>query len=424
MIPTDGVAFAIRKRVSELESPGQFFSSGIFLTGIITIPIVLSILFFQGHVNSYIGTEAAGAVALIYIGSVLFFSVENGLKGQKKVSYAGVLNTFDRALRAIFQVILVYLSYELTALLVGQIVAIFIASCVGIWMYDIKPKIPTKEKIKSTAQFARYSWLGGFKMKSFAWLDTLVLNIFVASSFVGIYEISWNIASMFTLISSSISNAIFPEISDVSSDGDFSNIKNIFEDSTAFAGIFIIPGFFGALVLGEEVLSIYGGEFTQGYYILLILVVARTIGVYEGVFNQTLNAINRPDLAFRMNFAFVVLNVLLNFLLIYQFGWRGAAVATGLSSGVSMYLGYYYFSRTKLGTPDIPWYTIGKQVFSGAAMAVLVIGVKNIIPWEGIFVTVALVLFGAAFYMVVLGTVSERIREKMLSMVPIETLVL
>jgi O-antigen/teichoic acid export membrane protein len=303
---------------------------------------------------------------------------------------------------------------------IGELVAGFI----GAAFLSIGLRKPKIRHFRSIYDFAKYSWLGGFKRKSFNWLDVLVLNFFVASSFVGIYEISWNIASMFTLISSSIQNALFPEISDISTEDEFGRVKELFNDGMGFAGIFIIPGFFGALILGEEVLSIYGGEFTQGYYILLVLVVARTIGVYEGVFNQTLNAINRPDLAFRMNFAFVVVNVLLNFLLIYQFGWRGAAVATGLSSGVSMYLGYYYFSRTKLGTPDIPWYTIGKQVFSGAAMAVLVIGIKNIIPWEGIFVTVALVLFGAAFYTVVLGIVSERIREKMLSMVPIETSVL
>jgi O-antigen/teichoic acid export membrane protein len=49
-------------------------------------------------------------------------------------------------------------------------------------------------------------------------MDTLVLAIFVSNSLIAVYEVAWNLASLFAIFGSSISRTLFPEISKLSSE--------------------------------------------------------------------------------------------------------------------------------------------------------------------------------------------------------------
>jgi O-antigen/teichoic acid export membrane protein len=129
-----------------------------------------------------------------------------------------------------------------------------------------------------------------------------------------------------------------------------------------------------------------------------------------------INGVDRPDIAFRINAVFIAVNVGLNVLLVWQYGWFGAAVATILSSAVILVLSYRAVNEL-IGSPRFPLVGISRQIAASTVMALAVIAVDRALPIQNMYVTVALVGFGAAVYGCVLYAMSGRLRTKVHSLV-------
>jgi O-antigen/teichoic acid export membrane protein len=95
------------------------------------------------------------------------------------------------------------------------------------------------------------------------------------------------------------------------------------------------------------------------------------------IFSRTLNGIDRPDLGARAVLVATASNVLLNLVLVLQYGIAGAAVATGVSFAMNALIHAHYLSdflsigipvsqltgivMAALGMAGILWY-IGSQI--------------------------------------------------------------
>jgi len=104
----------------------------------------------------------------------------------------------------------------------------------------------------------------------------------------------------------------------------------------------MIPGIVGSILLGGNILAIYGSDFRQAGVVLSILIGATLLQSYQKQLTTTLNALDRPDAAFQVNLVFIISNVILNIVFILVYGWVGAAIATAASVAVSLALAYYY----------------------------------------------------------------------------------
>lgn len=416
-VPTNGLSAAINKRVSEGKDANKVFTAATLINVFYAGLLFLISVFGGRYLNEYIGAEVNILFGFLLLLNILFTSTRGGLKGKKKVATAGFLRTFDRVLRTGGQIALIYFGYKFLGLMTGHIIALLVSASVGVVLYGLRPEMPNEQIFKSLYSYVKFSWLGQIKGKTFGWMDIIVLQLFVSSGLVGVYGVSWRLASVLVLVSNAVSAVIFPEISDISSDGKGNEVRDLLNEAMFFAGIFVIPGFFGVLVLGDRILRIYGGEFIQGAVVLLILILARGVDVYGSQMLNVINGINRPDVAFRINLVFVVSNLSLNFGLVYLFGWYGAAVATATSSLVILVLSYRSISRL-LGRPEIPVLGILKQVASGSIMAVVLVSLEYLMPFWNMYLTIGAVLFGAFVYSVSLYSLSGRVREKARSLVP------
>jgi len=247
-------------------------------------------------------------------------------------------------------------------------------------------------------------------------MDTIVLSLFVSTSLIGIYEVSWNLASILILAGVSIQGTLAPTISELSVNEDFDQIHHLLNEGLVFAGVFAVPGLFGAVVLGPRILTIYRPEFAVGWGVLTILVLARLIAVYGMTFVNATGSIDRPDVAFRVNLAFIGTNLLLNLILVSLIGWVGAAIATSVSALVVLVLGYRAMAGL-IGKPRVPYAEISREVMAGALMAIALLGISRLAP-PGDVITVLLVLLGAAVYLLVLLAISSRVRVKARSLLP------
>ena len=409
-IPAGGLRVGITKRISEGRERGEFLSAGILLQGVFGVGVALSLLAFAGAVDRYVGAGVATLIAAMFLADVGFVTVGAAMEGEKKVARYGWVRAFERVARTALQVGLILVGYDVAGLFFGHAVSLIIASVFSLALLGLRLSIPKRRHFQSLLKYARYSWLGGVKNRTFGWMDTIVLGFFVASSLVGIYEVAWTLASFLVLVANSIQSTLFPELSELSTDNRDDRIHHYINEGLVFTGIFLIPGFFGAFALGTDILRIYSPEFTEGAIILLILIAARTFDAYGTQLVSAINALDRPEVAFRINGFFVVVNMTLNVALIATFGWYGAAVATLLSGFLTLLLSYLALARL-IGAPEIPLGEILRQIVAGGVMvgAVHIIGIQ--LP-GGHYMTILLVGVGAAVYLMILLSLSRKVREK------------
>lgn len=406
---------AVTKRLSESDDPA-FLTAGFVIQSAAFVVFSALLFVFEDAVNAYLGLDAALAVALLLFASLSFKLIKASLQGERRTHVAAMLQPVDFGVRSLVQVAGVAAGIGLFGLLFGYGIALVVASVAGLAFLQSRPAIPDRSHFRRLFSFARYSWLGKVSNRAFASMDTLVLGLFVAKSFVTYYEIAWNLASIFAIFGVGISQTLFPEISKLAVEDNTEQVETLVEDSLAYAGLFLVPGLVGSIAVGDLVLRVYNEQYAIAADVLVLLVGARLVYAYGSQLTNALSGLDRPDLAFKVNLGFVLVNIVLNVVLVSTYGWVGAAVATGVSAVTTLALGYWYLSD--LLTVTVPFSEILTQWVAAALMGAAVVLARQVAPtnWQAGFV---LALAGGAVYFGLLYGLSARFRSTLQDNVPV-----
>jgi O-antigen/teichoic acid export membrane protein len=413
-VPSNSIQTAVSKRMSETGQSTGHFSAGLISTlgyGCLVGGIILAA---QGIVNDYLGANAAHLLVLLVTVNVTFDMVKGGFVGTKRVAISGWIGTAEQVLRLLGQVAFVLSGTLVVGLVYGHIFSLLIFSFVGLWLLREPLTVPGADEFNDLRQFAQYSWLGNLRGVSLNWMDILVLGLFVGDDLVGIYTAAWTLASFLSLASKSIRQTLFPELSELGADKRYNRSKSLVSDGLMFTGIFLIPGVFGGIMVGERVLAIYQTEFSVGSTILVILICARALQGFGSQFVSMLNGLDHPEIAFRINAIFFVSNISLNLIAVSLIGWYGAAFATLFSTIIYFITSWYKVEKT-VGHIEFPVVSIGYQFLAAGVMASVLYVIVPTVP-KGVPETLLIVTGGAALYSVVLLVLSRSIRRKIYSL--------
>ena len=401
-----GIGNAIKKRISESEQQGEFIAAGLMLQLAALVVIALTLFLLQDIVTKYLRGVDIGLVVLILTVTLTLSLITSILDGLNRVHLSAILSPLDRGVRSMFQIGLVVLGLGLAGLVYGYLIGAAVATVVGVAFVSVRLRRPNTSHAKSLISYARYSWLGGLSSRAFSSMDTLILGLFVVDSLIGVYVVTWNLASILAVFGTSVRRALFPRMSALSGD-EHDEVESLMTHGLRYSGLFLIPGLVGGLVVGKTVLSIYGSEFSTGYFVLVILIVARLLYGYSATFTTALNAIDRPDITFRIDIAFVVTNVGLNLVLVSQFGWLGAAFATAFSA--ALVLGYGYYAVRGFLNINIPILDIIRQAVAAGVMGAIVYVGRGYTS-RSVLAAIILVSLGAFVYLATLMSISSTFR--------------
>jgi len=159
----------------------------------------------------------------------------------------------------------------------------------------------------------------------------------------------------------------------------------------------------------------------DGAVVLVFLVGAQLVYSFHHQLLNAINAIDQPAIAFRVNGVFIISNITLNVILVWQFGWAGAAIATLLSAILALALSYR--TAQQLIGFGHPVHEIGKQILAAAGMTVVIYALELQFGNEVIFFrrsadTVVLAAIGAGIYFSILILISSSIRTKLQNNLP------
>jgi len=416
-----GIHYAIKKRLSETDSDGGKLGAGILVQLVIYIVVVAGLLLFRATVKNYLGFDRIWLL-ILGLGSMLALSlVSAALHGEQKVHLSALLRPLNVVIRSGIQIAVVLvglLGGGLAGLAWGYIAGAAVAACAGIILLTIRPLRPSRADVYSILDFTRYSWLSGIEERSFSALDTIILGLFVSSNLIAYYEVAWNLASLLAIFGTSLAQTLFPTISQLDSEGDHEEVSSLVTDSLAYSGLFLIPGLVGGLMIGDIVLGVYGSEFKTATIVLPILIIARLIYAYEAQLISSLNAIGHPDTAFRVNLVFVSTNLGLNIVLVWLYGWVGAAVATATAALIGFILAYAALSQ--IITFEIPGREITYQWVASALMAAGIYGVDSVtvISISPVLDALVYVCLGTIVYFLALGVLSRQFRRTARNNIP------
>ncbi|MDF9744103.1 oligosaccharide flippase family protein [Natrinema sp. S1CR25-10] len=408
MVGKLGLPQAIRKRVSE-PNEGNYVVSGAIAQFGLYVVVAVFLWLARPYLNEFMGLEATWVLIAMLATQLGLIFVQSVLDGQHLVHVSSILTPVEWTGRSLVQVGLVLSGFGIAGAFAGYVIGAIVATVIGLYFITVPATYPSRGDFSRLKTYAQFSWLGSIKGRTFMSMDTLILAVFVSNSFIAVYEIAWNLASLFAIFGASISQTLFPEMSKISSEsGSDAEIVELLRMSLAYSGLFIIPGLVGSALVGDVVLTIYGSGFSVGYYLLLVLTFARLLYGYMEQFLNTIDAIDRPDLTFYINAIFVAVNTVLNVVLTWRFGWYGAAVATTVSAGLGLVLGYYYASQVI--DVVVPLGEVAKQCSAAGIMAAVVL-VGRVLLGDTLPIVIVLVGIGATIYFSVLFVLSRQFRR-------------
>jgi len=179
------------------------------------------------------------------------------------------------------------------------------------------------------------------------WLDTLILGYFLASEFVGIYNVAVPTAMLVYIVPTTIRTIFYPVMTEEYAKNN--PIAGLFRSGTNLILFLSLPIAVFLALFSKQFLSIFfGADYVGGYIVLIIICFSYFIFGLSNTSNIILYIKNKTKFALVNSFVAVVLNVILNIILIPKYGLIGAAIATGISvlvRGILIISESWYFSK-------------------------------------------------------------------------------
>ncbi|MBR9701502.1 oligosaccharide flippase family protein [Candidatus Pacearchaeota archaeon] len=182
--------------------------------------------------------------------------------------------------------------------------------------------------------YLEYMSLAGISIIIFGYVDTLMLGRFVEPAYLAFYRVGFGlvaaIASFFTF-----SSILLPIFSRATDNTLGSGLEKIFR----YLAIIIIPSFFGAVILGRYfILTLYGNEYLNALWPFYVFSLFILILPLESIYLPILQLKEKTKILFKINFASLILNIILNYVLIKSllninqiYAITGAGIATVIS---------------------------------------------------------------------------------------------
>ncbi|NHN46222.1 flippase [Halostella sp. JP-L12] len=255
-------------------------------------------------------------------------------KGIERMDYnVGVSSVARPLFRLLFLGGAVVLGASIYGVVAALVVSSFVTMTVALAVLKSKttlgkPAHPTKAEIKRYYDFSlplTFNQIGNFLYNR---VDILMVGFFLSSSAVGIYNVAVAVSSILSLPLAGF-NQLFPSIaSRLYHNGQHSELESVYASVTRMTFTIALLPAIAAVVYAPSILTVFGEKFVQGDLVLVLFVLAQLTNCAVGPSGYVLMMSDHQYLTLFNQISSGVFNVFLNYVLITNFGFIGAAVAT------------------------------------------------------------------------------------------------
>lgn len=233
----------------------------------------------------------------------------------------------------------IYLLSSLVAVIVGFII---------LFKNRIKKVVHSHIPYTQIISLSLPMMLSGSMMYLTAQTDIIMLGMLSSVENVGIYSIDIRLSTLTGFVIFAIISMLAPEFSRLYYANKFDDLEYVVKKSVIFVFWTTVPISVIIIIFGRPLLSIFGEEFSLGYYALVILTFGHMIGAITGPTTSFLNMTGNHKKLMYIMMITAVINVILNALLIPVYDINGAAFATMFST-IMMRIISLYVIKKKFG---------------------------------------------------------------------------
>ena len=404
--PISGFGSACMKRISERDrDPGEILTAGLAVAAVGAAVVIAGALVLDPYVDHFDAENGVLLLAVVFAGVVFFKVLQPMVSGVGQFGTAVVLDMVRSLFTIPLQLLLVVaFGLGVGGMVYGLAIASLLTVPLALSVLGVRPSVPSRATLTSLWSFARFSVPNNLVGTAYSRLDVLLLSAVLGSAAAGHYQIALQLMLPATLLPQVMGTGLFAEVStQVSRD---EAVDRQVTNNVAFASLFAVPLFFGALAMPESiVVTVFGAEYQAAAPLLVGL------GFYHLFLTQTtqvssvLSGYDRPDLVLWIKTITLLLNIALGVALVLEMGAIGIVLAT-IAAEATKYALLTYYAR-RLVTYRILPAPLRCQFLAGAAMFVVV---ELLHRWLGVgswFELLAIVGLGAAVYGAALLALSD-----------------
>jgi O-antigen/teichoic acid export membrane protein len=302
------------------------------------------------------------------------------------------------------------------SLATAYLLGIIISALVGFWLLRKYPlKKPSLELSKSYFSFAFPTMITSVIVTLSTNIDKIMIGYFWTSTEVGYYYSVQQILLIILVINAAITTVLFPAFSKYHKDKNFLEINKITLKAERYISMIMIPIAVVLILFVNSIISIMlNSSFLPAASVLITLTLFAVITSFIGPYSALIGGLNRPGIAAKIGLVVCIINIVLNYFFIPQWGLltplgingpTGAAIATLISTLVGLF-GFKIMAKKLTGIPLLQRYTL-YHIIAGLLMACVLVYLNSLIPavrWYQLLVFAAL---GLVIYISVLFVLKE-----------------
>lgn len=320
------------KHVGDVMKTAYWLNGGVTL--LLSVILILSAPFFtQTIFNEPRLTYPLIVFLLVLMPQVLSRVFSSALIGCKKIWQSNLLEqTLSVAITTFCLLFIWLMEWSINVKNVAIIYAIGRLSVTFIIGFYWRRLFPNKEEAQLIFAPLLKTSLPMFLITASAVVgtnaDAIILGALTSAENVGLYTVAARIALLTSFFLQVTNTVLSPKIASLYDNNQLKELEEMVQRVTkglTFIGIMMFLVFF---FLGEHILNLWGNEFTEAYTILLIVAIGQLVNLGTGAVGVIMLMTGHERIQSKISLAYVALNIILNFGLIYLYGIIGAAIAT------------------------------------------------------------------------------------------------
>jgi lipopolysaccharide exporter len=224
------------------------------------------------------------------------------------------------------------------SMLLGAVLGTF-ASARFAWPFFQHARTFSMEWLKKMMDYGKYVLGNNMSTMIYKNIDKVAVSGILGAETFAIYDAASKITQMVEVPSFSMAAVVFPQSAKASIEQGTAGVKYLYERSVGAILAFILPFIIACLLFAEPIVRILAGEqYTDSAGVLRLTALFGLFLPYAVQFGTILDSTGRPATNFWYTSFTAVLNLVLSYFFVTNFGLYGGAYATLISYVVSFFL--------------------------------------------------------------------------------------
>lgn len=370
---------------------------------LIAMPLTVLVAFIMPSLLHFSGeaTELVKIAVLVMLADTLSLTFYGVLRGLQQLKYESIGIFIGQSLTTIFGATLLLtgqatLPLLIVALIIGSVWNTFFSAYQVVRRLGWGAIVPSFEMGLVPLKMAFAFFLSAVFVKIYSYVDSFTLNVVIGEAAVGLYSVAYKLTYAFQFLPLAFVGALYPTLSAIVDDR--ARLKKIVLDAEWYLALLVAPIVFGIFALSPEIIDkFYGADYAASVPVLSVLIFALLFIFLDFPLGALLNATGHQMTKTKIMGATMVVNVGANFIFIPWLGIVGAAVAGVISFAFMFLAGWFAIRRVVDIRFGELFVRTGGLLLAGLVMALVVMTLKQFIPWVLTVPVGAGVFFAIAF---------------------------